>query len=185
MAPMTPDELGAAALGRLRDYGVSLGPGLSDAELQRVQDRFGFEFTPSHRGFLRAGLPSGPGWPDWRAGSADELQDRLDQPVAGVLFDVKHNCLWWPEWGPRPAVDAESAARTALGKVPRLVPIHGHRFVPAAPAPEPTPVLSVVQSDVIGYGRNLLEYVEREFGARNAPFTEGEPVPFWSVLAGR
>ncbi len=66
-----------------------------------------------------------------------------------------------------------------------MVPLHWHRFVPAAPVLEPSPVLSVVQTDVIRYGANLLDWVEREFGARNVPVRNGEPVRFWTVLACR
>jgi hypothetical protein len=40
------------AIDRLRQAGVRLERGLGDAELERVQDRFGFEFCAVHRRLL-------------------------------------------------------------------------------------------------------------------------------------
>jgi len=101
-----------------------------------------------------------------------------------VLFDVVENGLWPTGWASRPAEPGAAArlARRELARVPRLLPLYRHRYLPAAPAPEPTPVLSVVQGDVITYGIDLLDYLEREFGGRRAPVPAAARVPFWSEL---
>jgi hypothetical protein len=60
--------------------------------------------------------------------------------------------------------------------------------MPAAPAPSGAPVFSVWQSDVIFYGRNLLDYLHQELGPTDADFyrrrpsDEGACRP-WSLLA--
>lgn len=183
MTPLTPDELAARSMQVLRRHGVRILPGMSEAELARVQDQFGFRFVAEHRAFLRIGLPAGNSWPDWRAGP--ELGPLLNRPVDGVLFDVRHNDRWPAGWGARPAdpAEREAAARAQLARAPRLVPVHGHRYLPAAPAGEPSPVLSVMQSDVIYYGGDLLNYVEVEFAQAARRLDGLQPVPFWSELA--
>ena len=174
------------ALGVLREAGVLLRPGLSEAELTRIEHRFGFVFHPSHREFLAAALPTGERWVDWRDDDDAAIAERLQWPIEGVLFDVEHNGYWPRPWGPRPsdAATRRVLAEEELSNVPRLVPIYAHRCIPAGPGPEVAPVLSVHQTDVIYYGTDLLDYVTQEFANPPARRDAGEParVPFWSDL---
>src|SRR6266705_1474950 len=106
--------LGAEALRRLAEQcRVEIDPGLTGVELDGVEQRLGLEFADDHRAFLAAGLPVGRGWPDWRDGEIEQLRERLEWPVDGVLFDVEHNVFWHPDWGTRPArmTDALAVAR--------------------------------------------------------------------------
>ncbi|WP_097874203.1 hypothetical protein [Streptomyces sp. ms184] len=222
---MTGDEAvregvraGARAARRLAELGVCvLGPGLSDAEFDRVEAEYGIVFAPGHRGFLAAGLPvdrAAPReegesprnpWPNWRDGDPELIREWLGRPVEELLFSVEHG--WWPpggRWGPRPADPAEAvaAARAALASVPALIPLHSHRYLASgtglgagtgsgteAGVAHGRPVLSVVGADTIHYGRDLAEWVEREFGdpdpgERWPEPAAGDRVPFWSDLAG-
>ncbi|PVC99636.1 hypothetical protein [Streptomyces sp. CS147] len=212
---MTGDEAvrdgvraGAWAARRLAELGVCvLGPGLSDAEFDRIEAEYGIVFTADHRAFLAAGLPvdrAAPReegesprnpWPDWRDGDPEQIRERLGRPVEELLFSVEHG--WWPpggRWGPRPADPAEAvaAARAALASVPTLIPLYSHRYLAAGTVKAVAPgrvVLSVVGADTIHYGRDLAEWVEREFGdpdpgERWPEPAAGDRVPFWSDLAG-
>jgi hypothetical protein len=125
---------------------------------------------------------------DWRAPSHEEIQARLDWPVDGVIFDVHNNGFWPSSWGERATepISVERQARERLRHVPKVVPIYSHRYLPAAPAPTPSPVLSVHQTDVIYYGDDLLDYVAHEFGS--PPRHPAGPdavrrIAFWSDLA--
>ncbi|WP_354597663.1 hypothetical protein R1Y80_20775 [Streptomyces sp. JL1001] len=212
---MTGDEAvregvraGARAARRLAELGVCvLEPGLSDAEFDRIEAEYGVVFAPGHRAFLAAGLPvdrAAPReqgesrrnpWPNWRDGDPELIRERLGRPVEELLFSVEHG--WWlpgGRWGPRPADPAEAvaAARAALATVPTLVPLYGHRYLAATQGKAVAPgrvVLSVVGADAIHYGRDLAEWVEREFEDPGADRAWPEPaagdrVPFWSDLAG-
>jgi hypothetical protein len=176
--------LGTAAARRLRQLGhVTIQPGLTEREFACVEESFGFQFADDHRAFLAAGLPVGPSWPDWRRGNRPALRDRLELPVHGVLFDVEHNGFWHAGWGERPddRRAAVAAAEPHLRRVPRLVPVFSHRFLPAGRGSFGHPVLSVHQTDIIFYGVDLADYVHAEFGGP-APERRGEPsatVPFW------
>jgi hypothetical protein len=186
-------RLGEEAARRLARTGLcEIGPGLTDAEFARTERDYGFEFADDHRAFLAAGLPlsdpAAPGrpgwWPDWRDGDPDDLRDGLNWPVAGVLFDVVHNATWLSSWGPRPAAPAEAmkAARAQLSRVPKMVPVSGHRYLPAGRGTYGHPVLSIYQTDIIVYGTDLADYINCEFGRWfiSADWTPPPMVPFWS-----
>ncbi|MFI7546636.1 hypothetical protein [Actinoplanes sp. NPDC049599] len=168
----------------LASYGrCTVRPGLTEAELAGVEQEFGFSFADDHRAFLAAGLPYGRGWPDWRDGDRDQLREKLAMPVEGVLFDVAENGFWYEGWGPQPATTTEAVtvARRFLMTVPRLVPVHSHRYLPAGRGASGHPVLSVMQTDIIGYGADLAAYLRHEFGGE--PLRTARPtVAFWRDL---
>lgn len=201
-------QIGAEAARRLARVGrIRLGPGLTDAEVDRVEREFGFAFAADHRAFLQAGLPlddpdlvvpaedslwSYHQWPDWRHGDRDELRRALAWPVQGVLFDVEYNEFWPAAWGPRPAElpGALGVARARLAELPQLVPVYCHRYLPSGRGTHGHPVLSVWQSDTIFCGVDLADYVTREF-SDGCPQTWVEHsaiavdlVPFWGDLPG-
>ena len=175
------------AVDRLRRSGHTLAAGLTDREFDRVQEQFGFEFCPDHRAFLSHALPTGEHWTDWRGGDHDTLVARLAWPTDGVVYDVVNSDFWPASWGTRPADDAtaEAIARAAMAKLPTLIPIYSHRYLPAAPAPWDSPVFSVYQTDVVYYGDNLLDYVAHEFHAppRHQTPDSRPHISFWSELA--
>lgn len=194
------ERLGASAaahLAQARDHirDCTIGPGLSDSEFARIESDYGFEFADDHCAFLAAGLPISkppqPGrawarpWPDWRNGDPDELRERLAWPIEGVLFDVEQDGFWYDAWGDRPSDPgaALAAARGRLSRVPAMVPVCGHRFLPAGRGTCGHPVLSMWQTDIIFYGTNLDDYIQHEFAGTRT--TDGAPiatVPFWRDL---
>ena len=179
-------DLIAASIQRLRASGRRLEPGLSDKEVSRVQDRFGFAFGPEHRAFIQSAVPVGESWPDWREDSDEDLRERLDWPIEGVIYDVHNNGFWPASWGDRPEGqdEQERLARAHLARVPTLAPVFSHRYLTSAPQFSPSPVFSVHQTDVVFYGHNLLDYVAHEFGVPPLQASARTYVPFWSDLAG-
>lgn len=179
-------DLVEQAVSALRDAGAQLAPGLSGPDLAALEEQWEITFCADHAELLSLGVPVGDGWIDWR-GPDDAIRERLQAPVAGLLFDVVNNGFWPASWGSRPA-DPEVAAQRALARLlewPRLVPLFGHRYLPPGPYASPSPVLSVVQSDVIRYGCDLLQWVRREFfGVPLPPPTPGPDIEYWSRLAG-
>ncbi len=102
-----------------------------------------------------------------------------------MLFDVRTNNFWYDGWGPRPRRKAEAVAvaKRRLAEVPKLVPVYGHRYLPAGREHGGHPVLSVWQTDIIFYGLNLADYIDHEFGG--AGWGDAEPeatAPFWRDL---
>ncbi|MFF3336798.1 hypothetical protein ACFYWX_46165 [Streptomyces sp. NPDC002888] len=183
--PLTSQDA-QALLARLSAR-VEIKRGMSERELDGVEERWGFRFAPEHRTLLGAGLPTGRrDWPDWRDGDPEDLAARLARPVDGVLFDVEHNAFWHPDWDPRPAgtQDALDVARSYLAKVPVMVPVYSHRYLLADPDRTGTPVLSMRQTDIVYYGTDLVDYFRHEFGGA-VPTPEDQQyatIPFWSYF---
>lgn len=166
---------------------VVLEPGLSDLEIARIEERFGFRFPPDYRDLLHRWLPVSHKCIDWRRGSDEMIRERLAWPFEGIRFDIKHASFWLPEWGPRPAAldDAIAIARRAVDDAPRLIPIRGHRYIPAEPHAAGNPVFSVYQTDIIYYGANLVEYLAKDLLPNVTARRLNHPIRrirFWSRL---
>ncbi|MFI6977863.1 hypothetical protein ACIBSV_04640 [Embleya sp. NPDC050154] len=167
----------------LERTGAEIAPGLTEDEFESVEKEFGFRFAADHRLLLSAGLPVGKSWPKWRDGNARSLKAQLGWPSEGVLFDVEHNAFWPSTWGARPAQlkHALKSARYHLARVPTMVPVYGHRYLPGTEGQWGHPVLSMMQTDIVVYGANLANYLAAEFAGgtiEQAPVT----VPFWRDL---
>lgn len=156
-------------------------------ELEAAQERYGLRFPPDLVGLLLDRRPV-DGW-DWRNDDAN-IRGALAHPLDGLLFDLEHNNLWWPEWGERPASSEERAEvlKAIVGAAPRLIPLIAHRYIPETPSEAGNPIFSVMQADVIYYGANLEEYFANEFGDEFGDTLHlGSPrrIPFWSDLVER
>src|SRR5690242_6762418 len=120
--------LGVRGPGRSREP-IRLEPGLSDAEVARVEETQGFRFPADLSALLQRILPlqdprppypwnvsaaeQAPPrscFPDWRHESEASLRIRFDCPAEGILWRVSTG-HWRDWWGPRPA-DLETALET-------------------------------------------------------------------------
>ncbi|WP_242394380.1 SMI1/KNR4 family protein [Anaeromyxobacter oryzisoli] len=163
--------------------GFLVEPGLTTHELERAEQRFGFQFPPDLAELLREGLPAGKGFPCWRDLDA-ALEAQFAWPLEGMLVDVECNAFWMPEWGDRPpeVAAAKAVASEAVRGAPALVPIYGHRYLPAEPLETGNPVFSVYQTDVIYYGHDLASYFDAELGSgyeRAIRFDAIRSIRFW------
>lgn len=183
-----PDSVWTQLVDILKDRGIPFDSGLSDSEADCIESEFGFRFPPDLRDFLRAGLPVGQGFPDWRRESREALREQLAIPVEGILFDVEHNGFWLDEWGPRPAslADAEAVVRQIVAAAPALVPVYIHRMMPDRPHVPGNPIFSVHQTDIIYYGTDLRDYLIHEFLANKDigiwPIPDSiRQIEFWDI----
>ncbi|GAB4848979.1 hypothetical protein Ancab_003792 [Ancistrocladus abbreviatus] len=161
-------------ISHLQASGIQVQPGLSDAEFARAEAEFGFAFPPDHKAVLQAGLPVGPGFPDWRsAGARLHLRALLDLPIAAVSFQIARNALWSKSWGPRPS-DPEKAlrvARVAIKRAPLLIPVFNHCYIPCNPCLAGNPIFYVDENRIFCCGLDLSDFFEREslFRGRSDP----------------
>jgi hypothetical protein len=181
------DEDWSAELRLLQGRGVTLAPGLTAPELARAEEAHRFRFPSDLRSFLSSALPQAPQFPDWRVPESSALLDQLAWPFEGIAFDIEQNGFWWKPWGPRPAAlpDAIAIAKAAVESAPRLIPVSGHRYLPAEPEISGNPVFSVYQTDIIYYGADLRRYLRCEFGGLDyAEAIRNEPrrIRFWADL---
>ena len=167
----------------LGNRGIQLDSGLSDGEVERTENYFGFRFPFDLRGLLQTALPVGgkPGmqsgaFPNWRSGDLNELEGRLNWPFEGMAFDIENNVFWLDEWGTKPDNTSEALkiAQEKVSEAPRLIPVYSHRYIPSEPSVSGNPVFSVHQTDIIYYGQNLWDYFEQEFGEHDEGWYGGE-----------
>ncbi|XP_010269757.1 PREDICTED: uncharacterized protein LOC104606317 [Nelumbo nucifera] len=159
-------SLADKVISHLRNSSIPVQEGLSDAEFARAEAEFGFAFPPDLRAVLSAGLPVGPGFPDWRAGAGSRLHLRasLDLPIAAISFQIARNALWPKSWGPRPS-DPEKAlriARNALKRAPLLIPLFNHCYIPCNPCLAGNPIFFVDENRIFCCGADLSDFFERE-----------------------
>ncbi|CDP02495.1 unnamed protein product [Coffea canephora] len=159
-------SLADKVLTHLKNSGVQVQPGLSESEFARAEAEFGFGFPPDLKAILSAGLPLGPGFPDWRSAGPSRLQLRasINLPIAAISFHIARNSLWSKSWGPRPS-DPEKAlkiARNALKRAPLLIPIFNHCYIPCNPCLAGNPIFYVDEHRIFCCGFDLSDFFDRE-----------------------
>jgi hypothetical protein len=164
--------------------------GYSRFEIDDIQAHWGLCFPPDLIDLLLEYRPllDGPSSFDWILSDPGMIQRLLDWPFDAFWFDVVHKGVWWSTWGDKPAsLDGQRAwLKTVFARVPKLIPLFGHRFIPEAPYERGNPVFSVYQTDVIYYGANLQDWLDRERDAYDKkPWPQIKAIPFWSEAVER
>ena len=98
-----------AGIDRLRKKGIVIDDGLTNDEIQFVEENFQFTFPPDLRFFLQSGVPSSDYFVNWRGG-IEALRPWFDRGIEGILFDVRNNAFWYD---PFPCATRLTAARIA------------------------------------------------------------------------
>ncbi|KAK3416189.1 hypothetical protein EUGRSUZ_H02035 [Eucalyptus grandis] len=155
-------SLSDQAMTHLRSSGVQVQPGLSEADFARAEAEFGFSFPPDLRAVLSAGLPVGPGFPNWRAAAGParlHLRASLDLPTASVS-------LQWPATRSGPMLGPEAARP---GEVPPA-----HCYIPSAPSLAGNPIFFVDEHRVFCCGSDLSDFFHRESLFRSSDYEPEE-----------
>ena len=178
---------------QLQEKGVSFDKGLSEEEIKAAENTFAIHFPPDLKAFLQTRLPVSTSFVHWRYGinskkGKEAIIYRLNGPIEGIYFDIRHKDFWFEAWGEKPQTfeEQKTVAYKHLLETPRLIPIYSHRYIPATPNETGNPVFSVYQTDIIYYGYDLADYLANEFQFSLEDFSpkESEPksIPFWSEL---
>lgn len=142
--------------------------------------------------FLSSALPLSNNFVNWRDISKENIESiyaRIDWPLEGMLFDIEHNVFWYDSWGEKPdnLEEAFNICKEEFKKVPKLIPICSHRYIPSEPNEAGNPIFSVYQTDIIYYGENLASYLEIEFGFKKyeqMDVSSIKDIRFWVDLQG-
>ncbi|MDP6709162.1 MAG: SMI1/KNR4 family protein [Alphaproteobacteria bacterium] len=156
-----------------------------------AQSHWAIRFPPDLKALYLEHRPLFPdgGAIDWVASEDAVIESRLAWPFEGFWLDVENNDIWWPEWGERPE-DLENryeAFRTAFDAAPKLIPLYSYRYIPSMPHEAGNPVFSVYQTDVIYYGTDIMDYLDRELGGWDSKPWPDEivEIPFWTCAVER
>lgn len=176
---------------KLESKGIQFQQGMSPEEITDAEELFGISFPVELKRFYSVGLPVSKGFYNWRDKSEENIQcikSVLDGPLHGLIFDLENNDdFWCDDWGDKPK-DINDAKRILIERysnAPKMIPVFGHRYIPYIPNVNSFPVFSICQSDIIIYGKDLISYLEIEFGFRpyDEMLLESCPnIDFWSSL---
>lgn len=175
----------------LKSKEISFDKGLSNVEIIKVESDFNISFPEDLKMFLQTELPTSSGFVHWRYGinsekGKKEIENRLNWPIEGILFDVQENSFWLEEWNDKPENPEEriKKALNELAKQPKLIPIYSHRYISEKPKGMNNPIFSVYQTDIIMYGTDLADYFSCEFNFRLPTsfdvITAPKRIEFWS-----
>jgi len=161
--------------------------GLTDEQIDEIEDQYAVTFAPEHREFLRilhtvdrnrqieytetsdTGVvvltDERPFFYNWLT-DEDEIRHKLEWPCETILADMLgEEELWLDAWGERPD-DEYLRVETVIDwydNAPVLVPLSAHRFLVSDEELPDRPVLSVWGADIIVHSWDLRTYLLREF----------------------
>lgn len=152
----------------LKSKKIKFDKGLTNEEFDKIEKTYGICFPKSLREMYEIALPISASFYNWRnfeEANVRIIKDMLNWPLEGVLFDVEENYFWDDSWGEKPtdAIEAEKKCIEEMKKVPTLIPIYKHRYIPIVKDIDNPPIFSVYQTDVIYYGIDLENYFQIEF----------------------
>ncbi|MBR5516234.1 MAG: hypothetical protein IKU52_08535 [Clostridia bacterium] len=152
----------------MKENGICFQKGLSDSEIDRIENIYDILLPSSLRNFYKYALPIGKNFPKWNDFSNENInfiKERMYLPYKWISSDI----MW-------------CKALWEIKDAPKLIPIYSHRYMPIINHPDP-PVFSTVGRDTIWYGKNLREYFYNEFIREYNCVTDYIPyVPLWSEI---
>lgn len=180
----------------LQNCNIHITDGLTDAEFKSIESLLNFTFPPDLRSILREGLPVGPGFPNWRCSSPQQLLLLTALPILELSKEVSKNNFWSQSWGPRPNLNSEAVAlaKQFLNQAPILVPIYRYCYIPSRPCLAGNPIFYVHGGDVrilsfdVGGFFQEVEFWRKDWVVRPAglsEMTKVEAMPAWAATAAR
>lgn len=168
---------------------IEFNKGLTDKEIAYIEKIYKITFPQELKKFIKIKLPVSNGFYNWRdftEANIEKIKNVINAPMEGLLFDIEYNDFWVENWGKVVDDNIETQKQRFLEKyyeAPKLIPIYSHRYMPDINKKN-IPILSVMQSDIIVYGRNLEEYLEKEFIVSNKIKIDNDnyDIEFWSDI---
>ena len=177
---------------KLRNAGLSFAQGMTQEQLNRAEEVFGFRFPKEIREFLSFAVPVGKDFFDYRDVSPENQKrfcDFQNRIVDYFRFDLENNredmleLLAQPLGNP---ADFDSAVLDFLHSSVKLIPFYAHRCF--FDGMDDMPIVSFLQPvDTIFYASNFREYLEVEFlrkehDAEDPPQERKKETGIWQYL---
>ncbi|KAI5659383.1 hypothetical protein M9H77_28176 [Catharanthus roseus] len=188
----------------LKFSNIPIEEGLTDVEFSSIESNLNFSFPPDLRSILQEGLPIGPGFPNWRLSSFQQLEILTNLPILGLSKEVSRNNFWLDSWGEKPIQNDESVAKAKrfFKTAPLLIPLFRNFYIPSAPCLAGNPVfyvnggeIKILSFDIAGFFQQVEFRRNDDVSKRpslsnllNAPpwaATEPRRIDFWTELVER
>ncbi|KAF9599964.1 hypothetical protein IFM89_001999 [Coptis chinensis] len=159
-------SLAETVITHLKNSHIQVLNGLTEPDFARIEAEFGFTFPPDLRAVLSLGLPIGPCFPNWRAdtNSRAHIRALLRVPIAAICSQIVRNSFWLKCWGVKPC-DTNKAlriGRNALKKVPLMLPLFNHFYIPCNPSLAGNPIFFINENQIYCCGLELSDFFECE-----------------------
>ncbi|PIA46555.1 hypothetical protein AQUCO_01500241v1 [Aquilegia coerulea] len=154
----------------LKSCKVPVIEGLSSEEFKSIESSFHFTFPPDLKSILFEGLPVGPGFPNWRSSSLQQIEILINLPVWGILKEISKRNFWCDSWGnePEDRNEALGIAKKFLNKAPILVPIYKYCYICSVPNLAGNPVFYIHKGDLRYLGFDVAGFFQQiEFRSKN------------------
>ena len=170
----------------MEKIGIIFSKGLDDNEINQIETLYSIKFPDILKQFLQEKLPISNGFYDWRDFSEKNIEtiteiiNRPKKALKGLWEEID----WSENWGDIPIseIDKKSAIINRIEKAPKIIPVYRHRYIPCIGSNPP--VLSICDTDIIYYGKNLIDYLNHEFFNQKIDnvLENYDDIPFWSDL---
>lgn len=171
---------------KMENMGIVFSKGLDDNEIKQVETLYNIKFPNIYKQFIQEKLPISNGFYNWRDFSEKNvlyISEIIDRPTK-TLKDFWYEIDWYENWGniPLSENDRKISIFNKIEKAPKIIPIYNHRYIPCIK--DNPPILSIYGTDVIFYGKNLLDYLDNEFFNKELDnnLKNYDYIPFWSDL---
>lgn len=163
-------------------YGAKWQP-LTEQQIEKIEEKYNLKFIEEHKEFLKilhaidkvqtvqyedengeVFFETDILFYNWLK-DEDEIKDRLYGLSDWLYSDVEGvNKVWLKSWGKRPSTYAKRSEifDQWFSKIPKLIPILGHRFVVSGLNLQWNPIVSVWGSDIIVMGWDFRTYLLNE-----------------------
>ena len=177
-------------ISKLKEKDVVINHGMSAQEMIEIEKFYNISFPVELKNLYSVGVPISNGFYNWRDMSSKNtkiIKNALKMPIKGLQSDLENGDFWCENWGLQPD-NIEEAQRVLLkhyNNAPKVIPIYSHRYMPFIPENTNIPVFSIMGSDIIYYGTNLISYLDVEFGSKqykDIMQANFQHVDFWSDL---
>lgn len=147
--------------------GITIEPWLNEQEFQKIKKDFWISIDWSLRNFLSEWLPIWGSFINWRKDDKEYLEEIINWPLTWIVFDIENNNFWLKSWWEKPFRKEEQIkmAKYFYDKAPKLIPLYGHRYY----VQWYENIISIRQTDIIGYWNDLESYFEQEFSLQINP----------------
>lgn len=170
----------------MEKIGIIFSNGLNNNEISQIETVYNIVFPDIYKQFLREKLPISNGFYNWRDFSEKNIKtisEIINKPTE-TLKELWSEIEWSENWGNIPISEnyKKNAIFSKIEKAPKIIPIYSHRYIPCIG--DDPPILSIYDTDVIYYGKNLVDYLNNEFFNHKIDniLKNYDYIPFWSDL---
>lgn len=160
---------------KIRMAGYKITEPLTDEEHEKIKQIYGIEFPTELLNLYKVGIPT-----------------KKMIPSEGKVIDGNYAFYDWHDFSDdnisriRSAMDFAYKDKNVPDTAPKMIPVMSHRYCPQMENEVNIPIFSIHYDDVIIYGKNLEDYVERELKMwdTHEPVSVNECtwIPYWSDL---